>query len=186
MVFTQCSRLTGKTRLRNDLLCVEWDAKPHPLTRLQSDLLYVEWDVKPIHSLTDLSNHVFILIIFIPNVSDAMLLVYDLLLLLLAYCIFILFLSKMQFTENARECPDMCLITVDVCPCESCHWLVLLLCMRVKYARQEFVLEFYCFTKPQLYLLLFKILLFTIVFLLYHVEHLGYFHIITYSKPWEC
>jgi len=141
LVFTQCSRFTGKTRLRNDLLCVVWDAKPHPLTRLQSDLLYVEWDVKPIHSLTDLSNHVFILIIFIPNVSDAMLLVYDLLLLLLAYCIFILFLSKMQFTENARECPYMCLITVDACPCESCHWLVLLLCMRVKYARQEFVLE---------------------------------------------
>ena len=27
----QCSRLPGKTRLQNDLLCVEWDAKPYTL-----------------------------------------------------------------------------------------------------------------------------------------------------------
>ena len=28
----QCSRLPGKSRLRNDRLCVEWDAKPYTLT----------------------------------------------------------------------------------------------------------------------------------------------------------
>ena len=28
----QCSWLPGKTRLRNDLLCVEWDVKPYTLT----------------------------------------------------------------------------------------------------------------------------------------------------------
>ena len=34
----QCDRLSGKTRLCNDLLCVEWDVKPylptHPLKSL--------------------------------------------------------------------------------------------------------------------------------------------------------
>ena len=30
----QCNRLPGKTRLRNDLLCVEWDVKPYTLTHL--------------------------------------------------------------------------------------------------------------------------------------------------------
>jgi len=30
----QCTRLPGKPRLWNDLLCVEWDAKPDPLTQL--------------------------------------------------------------------------------------------------------------------------------------------------------
>jgi len=29
----QCSWLPGKTRLRNDLLCVEWDVKPYTLTQ---------------------------------------------------------------------------------------------------------------------------------------------------------
>ena len=28
----QCNRLPGKTRLQNDLLCVEWDVKPCTLT----------------------------------------------------------------------------------------------------------------------------------------------------------
>ena len=28
----QCNWLPGKTRLRNDLLCVEWDVKPYTLT----------------------------------------------------------------------------------------------------------------------------------------------------------
>ena len=28
----QCNQLPGKTRLRNDLLCVEWDVKPYTLT----------------------------------------------------------------------------------------------------------------------------------------------------------
>ena len=28
----QCNRLPGKTRLRNDLLCVKWDVKPYTLT----------------------------------------------------------------------------------------------------------------------------------------------------------
>jgi len=28
----QCNRLPGKTCLRNDLLCVEWDVKPYTLT----------------------------------------------------------------------------------------------------------------------------------------------------------
>ena len=28
----QCNQLPGKTRLRNDLLCVEWDIEPYTLT----------------------------------------------------------------------------------------------------------------------------------------------------------
>ena len=28
----RCNQLPGKTRLRNDLLCVEWDVKPYTLT----------------------------------------------------------------------------------------------------------------------------------------------------------
>ena len=28
----QCNRLPGKTRLRNDLLCVKWKVKPHTLS----------------------------------------------------------------------------------------------------------------------------------------------------------
>ena len=28
----QCNRLSGKTRLRYDLLCVEWDFKPYTVT----------------------------------------------------------------------------------------------------------------------------------------------------------
>ena len=28
----QCHQLAGKTCLRNDLLCVEWDVKPYSLT----------------------------------------------------------------------------------------------------------------------------------------------------------
>ena len=28
----QCNQLPGETRLRNDLLCVEWDVKPYTLT----------------------------------------------------------------------------------------------------------------------------------------------------------
>ena len=31
----QCNQLPGKTRLQNDLLCVEWDAKPYLVTRTQ-------------------------------------------------------------------------------------------------------------------------------------------------------
>ena len=31
----QCSQLPGKTHLQNDLLCVEWDAKPYLVTRTQ-------------------------------------------------------------------------------------------------------------------------------------------------------
>jgi len=31
--------LPGKTRLRNDLLCVEWDVKPYSLTRLVTSLI---------------------------------------------------------------------------------------------------------------------------------------------------
>jgi len=30
----QCSQLPGKTRFRNDILCVEWDIKPYTLTHL--------------------------------------------------------------------------------------------------------------------------------------------------------
>ena len=33
----QCNRLHGKTRLWNDLLCVDWDVKPYILTHLQQN-----------------------------------------------------------------------------------------------------------------------------------------------------
>ena len=38
----QCNRLPGKTHLQNDLLCVEWDVKPHTLTHLSLLLLVIE------------------------------------------------------------------------------------------------------------------------------------------------
>ena len=39
----QCNWLPGKTRLRNDLLCVEWDVKPYTLTAfaVEAEL----WDI---------------------------------------------------------------------------------------------------------------------------------------------
>ena len=36
----QCSRLPGKTRLRNDIICVEWDVKPYTLTHSGSCCVY--------------------------------------------------------------------------------------------------------------------------------------------------
>ena len=43
----QCSWLPGKTRLRNDLLCVEWDVKPYTHTHSLTDdtllLMCLQW-----------------------------------------------------------------------------------------------------------------------------------------------
>ena len=36
----QCNWLPGKTRLQNDLLCVEWDVKPYTLTHSYSSMLF--------------------------------------------------------------------------------------------------------------------------------------------------
>ena len=35
----ECNWLPGKTRLRNDLLCVEWDVKPYALTHLRWNII---------------------------------------------------------------------------------------------------------------------------------------------------
>ena len=45
----QCNRLLGKTRPRNDLLCVEWDVKPYTLT--QSLTYFVASEANVIHQL---------------------------------------------------------------------------------------------------------------------------------------
>ena len=34
----QCNWLPGKTRLQNDLLCVEWDVKPYTLAHLAYEI----------------------------------------------------------------------------------------------------------------------------------------------------
>ena len=39
----QCNWLPGKTRLRNDLLCVEWDVKPHTLAHPKGALPQFPW-----------------------------------------------------------------------------------------------------------------------------------------------
>jgi len=48
----QCNWLPGKTRLRNDLLCVEWDVKPYTLTH--SLALLALWQLCV---LVQLANH---------------------------------------------------------------------------------------------------------------------------------
>ena len=35
----QCNQLLGKTRLRNDLLCVKWDVKPYTPTSVVMDFV---------------------------------------------------------------------------------------------------------------------------------------------------
>ena len=42
----QCNWLPGKTRLRNDLLCVEWDAKPYTLTHSLEEIAWLFQDTK--------------------------------------------------------------------------------------------------------------------------------------------
>ena len=39
----QCNWLPGKTRLRNDLLCVEWDLKPHTLAHIANIACPATW-----------------------------------------------------------------------------------------------------------------------------------------------
>ena len=40
VVSTSVIDLPGKTRLRNDLLCVEWDVKPYTLTHISTDISF--------------------------------------------------------------------------------------------------------------------------------------------------
>ena len=41
----QCTQLPGKTRLQNDLLCVEWDVKPYTLTHCRHVVRSPDLDV---------------------------------------------------------------------------------------------------------------------------------------------
>ena len=46
----RCNWLPGKTRLQNDLLCVEWDVKPYTLTRSHAPISHQGFAPEPTHS----------------------------------------------------------------------------------------------------------------------------------------
>ena len=54
----QCNQLPGKTRLRNDLLCVEWDVKPYTFTIYTHDVLAKNDSMSSSNYCHAITNHI--------------------------------------------------------------------------------------------------------------------------------